>query len=143
LDLSFKCVNDGIITFGFKGLDYRDKKGYRIPIYIDYTEIIIDDESLVSGSKVCWHDNPFNYNKKVKNGQIIKIQVKWRPVNPNSIFNIVSDPEKNVYELDSVKKIQEILRMVRIFNIVREQRVTSKPIAARGLVAFKMLVSNN
>ena len=48
----------------------------------------------------------------------------------NTIFNIVSDPEKNVYELDSVKKIQEIQRMARIFNIAREQRVTSKPIAA-------------
>lgn len=61
----------------------------------------------------------------------------------NTIFNIVSDPEKNVYALDSVKKIQEVQRIARVFNIAREQRVTSKPISARGLVAFKMLVSNN
>lgn len=91
LDLSFKCVNDGTIKFGFKGKDYRDRKGYRIPIYIDYTEIIVDDENLVSGSRVCWHDNPFNYQKNVKDGQIIRIQVKWRPVNSNSIFTTISD----------------------------------------------------
>ena len=94
LNLSFKCVNDGILTFGFKGIDYSDRKGYRIPIYIDYTEIVVDGENLVSGSRVCWHDNPFNYQKEVKDGQIIKIQVKWRPVNPNSIFTTVSDSDR-------------------------------------------------
>lgn len=61
----------------------------------------------------------------------------------NAIFNIVCDPEKNVYVLDSVKKIEEVRRIARIFNIALSQRATSKPIAARGLVAFKMLVSNN
>lgn len=61
----------------------------------------------------------------------------------NTIFNIVCDPEKNVYKLDNVKKIQEVQRIARVFNIVKEQRTTSKQISARALVAFKMLVSNN
>ena len=94
LDLSLKCVNDGTITLGFKGIDYNDRKGYRIPIYIDYTEIIVDGKNLVSGSRVCWHDNPFIYQKDVKDGQIIKIQVKWRPVNSNSIFTTISDHDR-------------------------------------------------
>ena len=93
LELSFKCVNDGTVNFDFRGIDYSDRKGYRIPIYIDYTEIIIDDEILVSGSKVSWHDNPFNFQKKVQNGQIIKVQVKWKPLNVHSIFKITSDYE--------------------------------------------------
>ena len=33
----------------------------------------------------------------------------------NTIFNIVCDPEKNVYKLDSVKKIQEVQRIARVF----------------------------
>ena len=61
----------------------------------------------------------------------------------NTIFNIVCDPEKNVYKLDSVKKIQEVQRIARVFNIAKEQRETSKEISARALVAFKMLVRNN
>ncbi len=61
----------------------------------------------------------------------------------NTIFNIVCDPEKNVYQLDSVKKIQEVQRIARVFNIAKEQHQTSKQISARALVAFKMLVSNN
>ena len=94
LNLSFKCINDGKIQIGFKGMDYKDKKGNRVPIYIDYTEIFVDDDNLVSGSKVCWHDNPFIFQKDVKNGQIVKIQVKWRPINVNSIFSISSTSEK-------------------------------------------------
>lgn len=94
LNLSFKCINDGKIQIGFKGMDYKDKKDNRMPIYIDYTEIFVDDENLVSGSKVCWHDNPFIFQKNVKNGQIVKIQVKWRPINVNSIFSISSTSEK-------------------------------------------------
>lgn len=61
----------------------------------------------------------------------------------NTIFNIVCDPEKNVYVLDSTKKIQEVQRIARVFNIAKEQRKISKEISARALVAFKMLVSNN
>ena len=93
LDLSFKCVNDGIINLDFRGMNYVDRNGYRIPIYIDYTEIIVDDEILVSGSRVSWHDNPFNFQKKVQNGQIINVQVKWKPLNVHSIFKVTSDYE--------------------------------------------------
>lgn len=94
LNLSYKCIKDGIIEFSFKSMDIRDRNGHRIPIYIDYTEINIDDENLVTGSMVAWHDNPFNFTKKVKDGQIINLQVKWRPINPESILNLDSVGEK-------------------------------------------------
>lgn len=94
LNLSYECINDGVIVFSFKGLDIKDNNGYRIPIYIDYTEIIIDDENLVTGSMVCWHDKPFTYEKEVKNGQIVNLQIKWKPVNPGSILNLTSVSDK-------------------------------------------------
>ena len=94
LDVSFKCVNDGAINFNFKGRDYSDRNGNRIPIYVDYTEITVDDENLVSGSRVFWHDNTFNFQKSVKNGQIIKVKVKWKPISANSLFTIASDSER-------------------------------------------------
>ena len=94
LDVSFKCVNDGTINFKFKGRDYSDRNGNRIPIYVDYTEITVDDENLVSGSRVFWHDNAFDFQKSVKNGQIVKAKVKWKPISANSIFTISSDSER-------------------------------------------------
>ena len=94
LNLSYECIKDGVIVFSFKGMDIRDRNGFKIPIYIDYTEIIIDDENLVTGSKVCWHDGDYTFEKKVKDGQVVNLQVKWRPVNPESILNLVSVPER-------------------------------------------------
>ncbi len=61
----------------------------------------------------------------------------------NTLFNIVTEPEKNAYTLNSIEKVSEIQRIVRIFEISREQKQSFKQISARGLVAFKMLVSNN
>lgn len=103
LDLSFKCVNDGTINLNFKGIDYSDKNGNRIPIYVDYTEITVDDENLVSGSKVFWHDNPFNFQKSIKDGQIINVKVKWRPISANSLFRITSDSERLLNVLTSCR----------------------------------------
>ncbi len=61
----------------------------------------------------------------------------------NTLFDIVSDPVKNVYATDTIKKRGDILNIVKIFNITKSQRNDCAIIAARGLVAFKMLVSNN
>ncbi|MCX4274824.1 MAG: hypothetical protein OSJ27_03455 [Candidatus Gastranaerophilales bacterium] len=61
----------------------------------------------------------------------------------NTLFNIVTEPEQNAYKLDSVKKMQEIQRIVRVLEISKAQKESFKQISARGLVAFKMLVSNN
>ncbi len=61
----------------------------------------------------------------------------------NAIFDIVTDPIKNVYTLKSNESRAEVERIIRVFNIVQEQRKSCSQISARGLVAFKMLVSNN
>ena len=61
----------------------------------------------------------------------------------NTLFNIVTEPEKNAYLLNDNEKVSEIQTIIRIFEISREQKQSFKQISARGLVAFKMLVSNN
>ena len=62
----------------------------------------------------------------------------------NALFNICPERVKNVYATNSLKNVQEIQRLVKIFNIAKEQRETSKGISIRSLAAFKtILVSNN
>ena len=61
----------------------------------------------------------------------------------NTLFNIVTEPDKNDYAIDTDKQKREIQRIIRIFEISKSQRNSFKQISARGLVAFKMLVSNN
>ena len=91
LDLTFKCVNDGNLIINFRGIDYKDNSGNRIPIFVDYTELIIDDVHIISGSVVSWHDDPFVYEQEVKDGQIINLKIRWLPLNVGSNIRILSD----------------------------------------------------
>lgn len=62
----------------------------------------------------------------------------------NALFNISAEKVKNVYATNTIKSQEEIRRIVRVFNIAKEQRRTNKKISARGLAAFReILVSNN
>lgn len=101
LNISFKCVNDGTLMLSFKGIDYRDKLDKRIPVYIDFTEIVVDGETLVRGSRVSWHDNPVELYKDVKDGQIVNIRLKWLPLNYNSDLRLLSDYEKVINVLSN------------------------------------------
>lgn len=91
LDLTFKCVNDGNLVIKFRGIDYKDSEGNRIPIFVDYSELIIDDVTIVSGSVVSWHDDPFVYEQEVTDGQIINLKIRWLPLNVGSNIRILSD----------------------------------------------------
>ena len=61
----------------------------------------------------------------------------------NALFNISPEKVKNVYATNTVKSVEEIRRIVKIFNIAKEQRQDSKRISARGLVAFRAILTSN
>ena len=61
----------------------------------------------------------------------------------SAIFDITADPVKNVYLTSSKESLEELQRIVRIFAIAKSQRDTFDRIKARGLVAFRMIASNN
>ena len=108
LNLSFKCINDGKLKIDFRAIDFKDLDDNRIPIYIDYKEIIIDGESIINESTVLWHDDPLFYEKEVNDGQIVNIELKWVPLNSNSnCQNILKDEVikklKNEYNELNVK----------------------------------------
>lgn len=61
----------------------------------------------------------------------------------NALFNISPERVRNVYATNTLKNVQEIQRIVKVFKTAQEQKET-KSISARGLAAFRaMLVSNN
>lgn len=61
----------------------------------------------------------------------------------NTLFNIIVDPVDNVYNLDSERSINNIKAILKTFKTVQEQKEDCKMVSARGLLAFRMLVSNN
>ena len=61
----------------------------------------------------------------------------------NTMMSVVSDPINNVYKLESQKDIDEIQRMVRIFNIAKEQRNKHKMLSIKNLATLRIVLSNN
>ena len=94
LSLSFKCINDGKLDIKFKGMDFKDENENRIPIYIDYNEILIDDKPIITKNTSVWHDDPIIYEQEVKNNQIISLKVNWSA--SESSKDLSDDDEKNI-----------------------------------------------
>lgn len=82
LDLRFCCIGEGLLKIVLRGMDVRDKDKKRIPIWIDYTSLQINGETVFSEEKSVWHDRPYATQRKVKDGDEIFLSVTWRPHNP-------------------------------------------------------------
>ena len=61
----------------------------------------------------------------------------------NRVFGTISEPVNNVYILHSRKEIEEIQRIIRIFNIHQEQKIKHKMLSIRKLAAMRIVYSNN
>ncbi|HNW26010.1 MAG TPA: hypothetical protein PLG15_03010 [Candidatus Gastranaerophilaceae bacterium] len=61
----------------------------------------------------------------------------------NTIMSVVSDPICNVYKVETRKDIEEIQRMVRIFNIAGGQGNKHKMFSIKNMATMKLVLSNN
>ena len=79
LNLTIKCLNESnsVFTVWLRTKDIKDSNNKRIPIYVKYLKLIINDEVIFDKEKIISHDTPFKYEKKVTNGEIINIHLEW------------------------------------------------------------------
>lgn len=61
----------------------------------------------------------------------------------NTMMSVIADPINNVYTFNSRKDVEEILRIVRIFNISENQHNKHKMLSIKNLATFKLVLSNN
>ena len=76
-----KATADGQIKLDLRGLDIRkpDDKSKRIPYWIDYTKLVINEEIIFDELTPVWHNKTFSYKLNVKADEEIKIEVEWQP----------------------------------------------------------------
>lgn len=79
ISFKIKCINDGDLHIELRTLDITDRNNRRFPVYIDYLSFKIDDTEYLKENTLAWHNDPIQYNKKVIDGEIIKINLKWQP----------------------------------------------------------------
>lgn len=61
----------------------------------------------------------------------------------NTMMSVVSDPINNVYKINSRKDLEEIQRIIRIFNISDEQHNKHAMLSIKNLATFRLVLSNN
>ncbi len=61
----------------------------------------------------------------------------------NIMMGMVTDPINNVYRINSRKDMEEIQRIIRIFNISKEQDNKHAMLSIKNLATFKLVLSNN
>ena len=61
----------------------------------------------------------------------------------NTMMSVVADPIKNVYTINSRKDLEEIQRIIRIFNISEEQHNKHTMLSIKHLATFRLVLCNN
>ncbi|MBQ6296546.1 MAG: glycosyltransferase [Selenomonadaceae bacterium] len=86
IEIFAKATSNGQFTLKLKGVDVRDNKdkSKRIPYWIDYTRLTINDKKIFGSLKSAWHDKPYRYTVKLPAFQEIIIKVEWLPHRSNT-----------------------------------------------------------
>lgn len=61
----------------------------------------------------------------------------------NTMMSVVSDPINNMYKIESRRDLEEIQRIIRIFNISEEQHNKHIMLSIKNLATFRLVLSNN
>ena len=72
---------DGKVQLKLKGVDVRSSKdkSKRIPYWIDYTKLAVNDKIIFDKLTPVWHDKSYSYTLETKAGEEIAIETEWLP----------------------------------------------------------------
>ena len=83
LELVVKAEVDGQIDLLLRGIDIRtaEDRATRIPYWIDYTRLTINDKIIFNNRFPAWHGKFYRHRMDAKADEEITIQVEWQPHN--------------------------------------------------------------
>lgn len=73
--MKLKMINNGLLEFYFRGKEIKLNDS-RMPLWIDYKSIKIDDKEILSEPVATWHDKPFKYEMPVEDGQEVTLEIE-------------------------------------------------------------------
>lgn len=79
LKFKIKCINDGDLKIFLKSLDVKDANKKRFPIYIDYLNLLVNGKDCLESNVLVNHDKPFVFQKSVKDGEVVDVELNWLP----------------------------------------------------------------
>lgn len=76
-NLELKAVGSGDVTIFLSGPD-KMHNNIRYPVLVDYKKLVVNGKVIFFKKKTQWHDRPFIYNIKVKDGEKLNVQITAR-----------------------------------------------------------------
>lgn len=87
IDLKIKCVNKGQFKLFLGSIDFRDKRNNILPIYINYTKLMVNDNCIFDSGVSACYEKSYEYVKDgVEDNEIINIHIEWEPFDEKSIL---------------------------------------------------------
>lgn len=77
LVLELECCGTGKLLVRLQGIDRLSPNGIRLPIWVDYKRLVVNEEIVFWGEKPQWHDQAYVFNREVEDGEIIKVEISW------------------------------------------------------------------
>lgn len=88
INFKVKCINDGNLMIKLRGPHIKDANEDEFPVYIDILNFKINNEDIFTGNRLVSLSQFHTFNKEVKDGEIVDVQVEWLPFNDNSIYEL-------------------------------------------------------
>lgn len=86
-NIKFKAIGDGNIQINLRGPDKRNSQNKKYVVLVDYRNFTLNNKKIFRETKMVWHDRPYRHSFKVKNGDIITLNIKARRHFPD--FNAI------------------------------------------------------
>ena len=77
LILELECKGAGNLLVRLQGIDRRASGGERLPLWVDYTRLAVNEEVAFWELKPQWHDRPYVFNRQVVDGEKLKVEISW------------------------------------------------------------------
>ena len=113
----FSCVGDGELKIYLKGVDFRDIDNKRVPIYVNFQKMIVNERVDFEKDTLVWHDQQYVFEKISEDGQVFFIDLKYRTLFdyfPQLKINV--SPQADYDELYQIYlKINDFIKTEEIF----------------------------
>ncbi|WP_461461057.1 ABC transporter ATP-binding protein [Methanobrevibacter sp.] len=104
LSLKLKVKGEGILRLFLTATDFPDINKKKIPIYVDFKKVILNNDNLLDSSKLVSLRDKYSIDIDVSEGDILDFKFKWLPV------TIYSDSENINQDLKKMTERYENLR---------------------------------
>ena len=85
--IKIKIINDGILSITLRGIDFKDASNKRYPIYVEFNNFLINNNTIFDNKITVCHDNAYHHRQQVNNGEEICFYFSWNAINEQSLLN--------------------------------------------------------